>query len=460
MSLSSELTSASKLIKAGQLDSAFDCCKRALKLPGGDDTCNLHLCFGAIFSARDEPDLAEKAFVHALEIEPESVQALKGMCKLLEAYEGERLEELVPLYEKLVQLDKSAKPADKPGKGKASDGDKASKGKAADWSAKLAAAQVALGGSRVDYSQNYGDGDAAATRGGDKKAGAKGGAHGEEPEPSAPADRRRVAASKRSSGDGEAGKEADLGAAVGDVEATLRAELADLRAKVAEGTKLSGKQKRQLKKLEDAEARWKEYKAVGEVGEDGAAGDASQPGSQFTAEVRGRAEGGAAPGAMGDGIEIAEFSIRANAVELLVDAREWCPRRPRHPSRRCSRPARPSPLIAPLGVLARRPLAPRRAAIRPHCAQRQGQDDPAEASRERWAAWAASLAGRAVCGAGGRRVRRVRHPDPPPHRHQARRPRGGGGAPRGGARGGDGRRGGRERWGGGEGGVGGGVHGE
>ena len=44
--------------------------------------------------------------------------------------------------------------------------------------------------------------------------------------------------------------------------AALQAELATLRLKAKEGGKLSGKDKRQLKKLEAAEERWKEYAAV------------------------------------------------------------------------------------------------------------------------------------------------------------------------------------------------------
>ena len=51
MSLTSELTSAQKLIKSGDLDSAFDCCRRALKLEGGNDNDKVHLCIAAIFTA-------------------------------------------------------------------------------------------------------------------------------------------------------------------------------------------------------------------------------------------------------------------------------------------------------------------------------------------------------------------------------------------------------------------------
>ena len=59
MSLASEITSASKLFKSGDLDSAFDCCKRAIKLDGGEATAAVHVLFGAIFNAREEPELAE-----------------------------------------------------------------------------------------------------------------------------------------------------------------------------------------------------------------------------------------------------------------------------------------------------------------------------------------------------------------------------------------------------------------
>ena len=45
----------------------------------------------------------------------------------------------------------------------------------------------------------------------------------------------------------------------GDSLAKQKEQLAALRAKATAGEKLSGKQKRELKKLEDAEARWKEY---------------------------------------------------------------------------------------------------------------------------------------------------------------------------------------------------------
>ena len=86
MSLASELGSAQKLFKAGELDSAFDCCRRALKLPGGETTCGVHLVIAAIFGARDEPERAETAFSRALELDPESVPGLKGLAALLACF--------------------------------------------------------------------------------------------------------------------------------------------------------------------------------------------------------------------------------------------------------------------------------------------------------------------------------------------------------------------------------------
>jgi ATP-binding cassette subfamily F protein 1 len=101
--------------------------------------------------------------------------------------------------------------------------------------------------------------------------------------------------------------------------AALQTELAVLRLKAKEGEKLSGKDKRNLKKLEAAEERWKEYAAVGaKTAESGGSGAI---GSQFVAssDVGSRAPSGAT--SLGDGLEIPSFSIRAASTDLFVNAR-------------------------------------------------------------------------------------------------------------------------------------------
>ena len=119
-------------------------------------------------------------------------------------------------------------------------------------------------------------------------------------------------------GDGEGGG--------GDSLAKQKEQLAALRAKAAAGEKLSGKQKRELKKLEDAETRWKEYEqASGADGGGGGGGAAAAPdaiGAQFSAESStAGATAASGMGGAGGGIEVPAFSIRANATELFVDAR-------------------------------------------------------------------------------------------------------------------------------------------
>lgn len=99
--------------------------------------------------------------------------------------------------------------------------------------------------------------------------------------------------------------------------AALQAELAALRLKARDSGKLSGKDKRNLKKLEAAEERWKEYAAVAESGGSGA----GAIGSQFVAssDVGSRAPAGST--SLGDGLEIPSFSIRAASTDLFVNAR-------------------------------------------------------------------------------------------------------------------------------------------
>ena len=81
----------------------------------------------------------------------------------------------------------------------------------------------------------------------------------------------------------------------------LQLELDGLRAKVASGAKLSGKEKRNLKKLEDAAERWKEYEGCAGGGVDD---DVGVIGSQFSAQSTGGGGGGGRPEArsMGDGL--------------------------------------------------------------------------------------------------------------------------------------------------------------
>ena len=84
-------------------------------------------CLGqAVFTAQEEPEMAERAFGSALELEPDNGQAWKGMAALLEAYGKERAEELLQAYEKLSELAAAGK----------------LKGKASEWEAKLKAVQV------------------------------------------------------------------------------------------------------------------------------------------------------------------------------------------------------------------------------------------------------------------------------------------------------------------------------
>ena len=108
----------------------------------------------------------------------------------------------------------------------------------------------------------------------------------------------------------------------------MQAELSGLRLKVKEGGKLSGKEKRQLKKLEGAEERWKEYASAEGGGTGGTGGDdekGGQPliGSQFSTESRAAGGGDVAAeaGSVGDGLQIESFSIRANANTLFSNAK-------------------------------------------------------------------------------------------------------------------------------------------
>ena len=370
MSLASELNSAQKLYKSGNLASALDCCKRAIKLEGGDGNVTTHLLFGAIFTGMEEPEMAETAFDKAIALDKDSVQAYKGKVALLEQYGDSRIEDLLPVYEALARLD-------------AAGGKKG--GKVVDWAARVASLEAKLGGASIGYSENYGDGAAgggASTRAG---KGGKGGAVDVSDAGSGGGSGKTAAAAKdaaaakyearmaakaakggaeigkassrapkkaatsgaatsdgggRGDGDGEGGDDGGEGGEGGDdadgggsneegeddgLMQQKRAELADLRQKVAGGAKLSGKQKkRALKNLEMAERRWKDYDAAaGGGGADDAddGGGGAQPGSQFIAETRGDGGGGERASAMGDGIEIPEFSIRADSVELLVNAR-------------------------------------------------------------------------------------------------------------------------------------------
>ena len=330
-SIKGYVLAAQKAYKAGDLDVALDACKQALKCDGGPDSSAVHTLFGAIFTAQDEPEKAEQAFTRATNLDPENVQALKGTAQLLEAYGNERNEELLLIYEKLARLNAAAKDA-------------------AEWNRKLVELQRALGmASLDDVGPKRGDG-----KGG--KPGGKGAKGGDGAEPTAEermaAAARRAAkqeaaggkkektprmASKATEGstdavageDGRSGSEGggmEGGGTEGDGEDSMmaagKAELAELRAAVAAGTKLSGKQKRTLKKLEDAEERWKAYEgAAGAAGGSAEMLSGAEVGSQFTAEVRGASGRAGGAGVMGDGLEIGEVTIRANTVDLLVDAR-------------------------------------------------------------------------------------------------------------------------------------------
>ena len=358
-SLQSELSSAQKLYKAGALDEAFACCRNALKLEGGADNVNVHLTIAAILTAQDKPEQAEKAFSKALSIDANNVAAYKGLAVLLEAFGEERREELLPVYQKLVKLDggtSAAKTADTSSKPT----------KAVDWGKKLAAVERALGGLKIDCDDGVGGGGGGGgggKSGGDKKESkdptaaekaeaaarraAKQEAAAKATEEKAAATKAKAAARKTTKGasgvetaatadaEGDEGAEGETGGdepedggGGGDTIAQQQAELAALRRKVAAGEKLSGKMKRVLKKLEEAEARWKAYEAAsGAAGGDaeggGGATDMSTLGAQFTAETRAGGDVAIASRAsvIGDGIEVPNFSIRADSIELLVDAK-------------------------------------------------------------------------------------------------------------------------------------------
>eukprot|EP00900_Chrysochromulina_parva_P001906 jgi/Chrpa1/11716/Chrysochromulina_OHIO_Genome00019770-RA len=358
-SLQSELSSAQKLYKAGALDEAFACCRNALKLEGGADNVNVHLTIAAILTAQDKPEQAEKAFSKALSIDANNVAAYKGLAVLLEAFGEERREELLPVYQKLVKLDggtSAAKTADTSSKPT----------KAVDWGKKLAAVERALGGLKIDCDDGVGGGGGGGgggKSGGDKKESkdptaaekaeaaarraAKQEAAAKATEEKAAATKAKAAARKTTKGasgvetaatadaEGDEGAEGETGGdepedggGGGDTIAQQQAELAALRRKVAAGEKLSGKMKRVLKKLEEAEARWKAYEAAsGAAGGDaeggGGATDMSALGAQFTAETRAGGDVAIASRAsvIGDGIEVPNFSIRADSIELLVDAK-------------------------------------------------------------------------------------------------------------------------------------------
>jgi len=103
--------------------------------------------------------------------------------------------------------------------------------------------------------------------------------------------------------------------------ATLQAELAALRVKSQEGGKLSGKDKRNLKRLESAEERWKEYAMLEVKADDGGGIGAGVIGSQFVASSDSGSRAPTAAMTLGDGLEIPSFSIRAASVDLFVNAR-------------------------------------------------------------------------------------------------------------------------------------------
>ena len=67
--MDAHLKAAAKALKAGELDEAFDAAKLAMKQEGGADNPKVHVAFGAILSARGDPEMAEKAYRSALEID-------------------------------------------------------------------------------------------------------------------------------------------------------------------------------------------------------------------------------------------------------------------------------------------------------------------------------------------------------------------------------------------------------
>ena len=307
------LAKAQKAFKSAapgaNLDGALDMAKRALK---EEECCEVHVLIGAIFTAQDEHEMAEGAFERALSLDEESAQAWKGLAALLEAQGRERRADLLQPYEKVVALLRA---------------DPESKG-AAKWAKKLDELRGELG---------LGDGKPAA----EKSPAAKPKKEPSAESPSKPSAERgskaakakaaAAAAAAAAAGGGErrsngADADGDGEGGGGDSLAKQKEQLAALRAKAAAGEKLSGKQKRELKKLEDAEARWKEYEqASGAADGGGGGGGAAAPdaiGAQFSAESStAGATAASGMGGAGGGIEVPAFSIRANATELFVDAR-------------------------------------------------------------------------------------------------------------------------------------------
>ena len=96
--MDAHLKAAAKALKAGELDEAFDAAKLAMKQEGGADNPKVHVAFGAILSARGDPEMAEKAYRSALEIDSKNQAGCRGLAALLEADEG-RADELLALYE-------------------------------------------------------------------------------------------------------------------------------------------------------------------------------------------------------------------------------------------------------------------------------------------------------------------------------------------------------------------------
>lgn len=288
-----------KAYKQGSLEGALELARQALKA-GGESTLQLHLLFAAVFTAQQEFEMAERALQKALALDGESVSAWKGMACLIEKMEGASSPELLQPYEKLCALQPRS-------------------------SLGGIEAERKLGEIRRVLGIELETSEASRLRKETTKkpppprvAPAGAGEHEEGLPVGEMRGKRNVDEDSRCAGRAEEG-----GGAEGDEDGlvAMRAELAKLREKLKAGEKLSGKEKRQLKKLESAEERWKDYASAEQGG--AREGDGALPllGSQFTAESHTTRSGAAEAASMGDGIHIESFSIRANGSPLFHNAR-------------------------------------------------------------------------------------------------------------------------------------------
>eukprot|EP00966_Prymnesium_polylepis_P043109 1001397-Prymnesium_polylepis.1 len=92
--ITKHLVAGQKAYKAGSLDGALDMAKRALKA-GGNDTPAVHLLFGAILTAQDDFEMAERALRTAIKLEKDGTAGWKGLAALFEKADGQNSPELL-----------------------------------------------------------------------------------------------------------------------------------------------------------------------------------------------------------------------------------------------------------------------------------------------------------------------------------------------------------------------------